>query len=356
MKLDKENQHFCLHPHSKCVSTKTLNTLSATSMLSHTGLSLIDAARLSLELFEASGNLADWGTLRRIIQLGKAQLEKERHTVSFKEAVQFTLDMKKHRSIRTVQDIRQTLNKLMLHQPDLRNKSLRSMDTLYCYQILQKAYHHSPARFIKARANLSGLFNLAIKQGWCSDNPVKGVNLPHVKERVIHALSINQIDSLIKTAKKKKHATCLAPLALMLYAGVRPDEVKRVQWNDIDWEDKMLYLDAKQTKTGGGRHIPLSSPLIRLLRSKRSKGYICPPSWTRRWKSLRQDAGFDTWVPDILRHSYASYHAKMYQNLPSLQLAMGHRDCTLLLTRYINLRGISKIDARQFWQAPWLKA
>ncbi len=75
-------------------------------------------------------------------------------------------------------------------------------------------------------------------------------------------------------------------------------------------------------------------------------------------QQLRHAAGFKKWVPDVLRHSYASYHAKMYKDLPRLQLAMGHRDCHLLLTRYINLQGISKKILKAFgvgvgWQADY---
>ncbi len=69
-----------------------------------------------------------------------------------------------------------------------------------------------------------------------------------------------------------------------------------------------------------------------------------------RWRALRESAGFSKWVPDILRHSYASYHVKMYHNLALLQLSMGHKDCRLLLTRYINLRGITRADAKKFWK------
>jgi hypothetical protein len=35
--------------------------------------------------------------------------------------------------------------------------------------------------------------------------------------------------------------------------------------------------------------------------------------------------------------------------MTALQLSMGHRDQRLLMTRYINLRGISRRDAATFW-------
>ncbi len=141
----------------------------------------------------------------------------------------------------------------------------------------------------------------------------------------------------------------------MVYAGVRPEEIRRIGWHDIDWEEEILYMRATHSKTGGGRHIPLAPPLICLLRRLRRKGEICPPNWRIRWRNLRQEAGFATWVPDVLRHTFASYHAKMYKDLPLPQLAMGHRDCQLLLTRYINMRGLTRNDAQLFWKGMFLR-
>ena len=38
---------------------------------------------------------------------------------------------------------------------------------------------------------------------------------------------------------------------------------------------------------------------------------------------------------DVCRHTFASYHAAYLRNLPELQLEMGHRDASLLMTRYM---------------------
>ena len=44
-----------------------------------------------------------------------------------------------------------------------------------------------------------------------------------------------------------------------------------------------------------------------------------------------------------------SFHAKKYADLPRLQLNMGHRDQTLLRSRYVNMRGLSKSAANSFF-------
>lgn len=83
----------------------------------------------------------------------------------------------------------------------------------------------------------------------------------------------------------------------------------------------------------------------------RKKDRIIPQGWNRKWQALRRAAGYrgNKWVPDVCRHTFASYHAAFFRNLPELQLEMGHRDASLLMTRYI--APALKKDAAAFWQA-----
>ncbi len=345
--------------------TRLTNTQQlATELLRGSGYSLLDAARILLELLEALGGSGELPEIRQLIAYGRAEMAQSHASVSFERALQYTLEQKHQHSVRTRRDIRQTNQALMRSEAGLAQRPIRSLNTADCERILLQTYAHSPSRYIKARSNLSGLFTLALRRGWCKDNPVSRIPIPQVRERTIAPLNLAQIKSLMQTAQHPVHRACLPALALMLYAGVRPEEVRRLHWQDIDWEEGELYMSPRHTKTGGGRHIPLCRPLLRLLKQEykylqqhnkqphthADTKSLCPPKWRERWQYLRQAAGFTDWVPDILRHSFASYHAKHYKDLPRLQLAMGHRDSQLLLTRYINLRGITKQAALAFWK------
>ncbi len=349
MKKTEENQLFSLTPHFKCVEKLDKQAIAATELLKGSCFNLIDSARISLEILENLQGSVSIERVRRIVRLGIKSLLHEEQSVSFAYAVEYTLQCKQQRSARTIQDIRQTTNKLMQCDKGLAERMIRGISSADWSRILRTAYGHSPSRYTKARANLSGVYTVAFKQGWCDENPIMRIDCPKLNERIIEPLKIDEIQSLVSKAHHQTHRDCLPALGLMLYAGVRPDEVKRLTWQDIDWEEGELHMAARHTKTGGGRHIPLCKPLITLLKQQRGVGFICPKRWKERWQLLRQAAGFKTWVPDVLRHSYASYHAKHYRDLPLLQLAMGHRDCRLLLTRYVNLRGITKKDALNFW-------
>ena len=134
-------------------------------------------------------------------------------------------------------------------------------------------------------------------------------------------------------------------LSLMLYGGIRPTEVSRLQESDFDWENKQVIIRPSVSKTGGGRTVPL-----RGVRGIRKRDRHIPRNWNRKWHDLRRAAGYrgKSWVPDVCRHTFASYHAAYYRNLPELQLEMGHRDASLLMTRY--MAPALRKDATAFWK------
>ena len=76
---------------------------------------------------------------------------------------------------------------------------------------------------------------------------------------------------------------------------------------------------------------------LRGIKGIRKKDRIIPQGWNRKWHDLRRAAGYrgKSWVPDVCRHTFASYHAAYFRNLAALQLEMGHRDASLLMTRYM---------------------
>lgn len=321
---------------------------TAVYLLRKSGLGLCDAAMLVVELAESCGGAGTLVRCRRAVRLGVEALREEEQSVPFAEAVAYTLRVKAHRSARTRQDIAYYMRRLMRVVPWLAERALRSLTPQDCRRALELAYT-TPSQQRKARAIMSGVFSVGRRQGWCGANPVLLVEAPAVREQEITPLPLESVQRLVQTAHEPAHQAALPALGLMLHAGVRPQELTRLRWQDIDLEERELCISARHSKTGGARHVPLSPPLLRLLETCAGEGQICPPNWRCRWQNLRRAAGFSAWVPDVLRHTFASYHIKHHRDMAALQLSMGHRDQRLLMSRYINLRGISRRAAAAFW-------
>jgi len=54
------------------------------------------------------------------------------------------------------------------------------------------------------------------------------------------------------------------------------------------------------------------------------------------------------WKPDIMRHSYASYHLALHQSADKTALEMGHRDTNMLFRHYREL--VTKEEAQAYWR------
>lgn len=264
------------------------------------------------------------------------------HSVSLAEAVSARLKTAAHRRPATLRDLRHFTNR-MLRVEGAPTLSLRRMRVDDCRRILQEAFHGSVFSFRKGRAILHSIFSYGRRQGWCDMNPVDGIDVPPIRERLITPLGLEDVHRLQEAANQPEHRAMRFSLHLMLYCGVRPSEVQRFHPStDINWEEKTIVIRPHASKTGGGRIIPL--------RQKAIMGEpIIPRNWEIRWKALRRSAGFLSWRNDILRHTFASYHALYFRNLAALQLEMGHRNLALLRTRYINPEGLSRRSAQRFW-------
>ncbi len=321
-------------------------------------LSAEDAVRLVLELVEGlrlgAASLEHdelMERLRGILRLGVEAAREREHTVSFSVAAWQSVEARAGRRPVTLRDLRYYINRL-LKVPGLAERPLRAMKTGECRRMLQAVFGHSPHSFRKARAILHSVFSYGIQQEWCDHNPVDHVAAPFVAEREIHPLAQDAIERLENAVRQPQHAAMQLPLHLMLYCGVRPTEVQRLRDDDIDWQEGVVRIRPVVSKTGGGRLVPLRFPHTPAAALSAS----IPRGWVRRWRELRREAGFTRWVPDVLRHTFASYHAAHFRDLPALQLEMGHRDCSLLRSRYVSVAGVSRRSAARFFSAAAARA
>lgn len=323
--------------------------LAALTLLRSSGVGVLAAAqvagaviaRMSCRAVPAVGNLLT--QCLQVVDEGMHAIAMREKTVPFEEAVRLSLEARAGRRPTTVRDLRHFTAR-MLRVEGVSQRPVRAMQTDECRELLQQAFGGSAHSYRKGRAILHSIFAFAKRRGWCAENPVADIETPQAREKEIVPLSVNEVCKLEQAAKCPRHADMRLSLHLMTYCGLRPTEVERLTPQDIRWEDAEVVVRPVVSKTGGGRVVPL-----RCKNKLRGARRIIPRNWKNRWRNLRRAAGMSGWQADALRHTFATYHAMFYKNLPELQLEMGHRSTALLRTRYINALRVTKRDAARFF-------
>lgn len=320
----------------------------AKAILKGTTLSLIDVARLVkniLDFMPKNSGMSEIQFCAKIIECGKVNFRIKE--MSFIEGFKLYILAKTHLRKDSLRDIKYLGNRLIKNSPELAERNFSNLSIADCEMWLNKAFS-TPSQYNKGRAFLHAIFEFALRRQWCSKNPIKCIERKRVIEREILPLSIEQVKKILENAGKIDG--CLAPAALMIFAGIRPREVRRLCWRDVDLAENTITVRSICSKTGGVRHVEIFSPLKKRLAPQKSEQKICPKNWQTKWRKIRDASGFcGSWVQDVLRHTYASYFAKRFADLPRLQLNMGHSNLALLRSRYVNLSALSSASAKSFF-------
>ena len=144
----------------------------------------------------------------------------------------------------------------------------------------------------------------------------------------------------------EEHAPEMVPyFAIALFAGIRPTELQKLDWSNIDLEAKRIRIIPETAKKRRMRYVDVSANLLEwLLPHRRVIGAVYHDR--KRFDLVRQQAAIK-WAPDIMRHSFGSYHLAQHENAALTSLQMGHQNTGVLFNHYRDL--VKREDASQFW-------
>lgn len=185
---------------------------------------------------------------------------------------------------------------------------------------------------------LSAFFAWCVQTGRLEDNPVRGIPLARVAEPTRAILTLPQARALL--AHAQAHAPILLPyLPLCLFAGLRPDEAKRLRPEHLGPE--YITLPPTITKTASARTVAIR-PNLRAwlarhpLPPEGATHGLSPDRFKKRLTQETRAAGIP-WSQDILRHSFASYAYELSRDAPATAYEMGHRGTDIFFRHYRGL-------------------
>ncbi len=171
----------------------------------------------------------------------------------------------------------------------------------------------------------SSMFAYAVKRGKSPRNPVTDVDKPEVVREEAGILTPAELRRLLNHLPDDT----VPFVALSAFAGLRPAEVQRIEWTDINFKSNTIAVRASMSKTKRRRVVPLTSNLAAWLRplAKESGKVVELADLTLRQKRIkpaRIKAKLTRWPHDCLRHSCASYWLETEKDAARVALWLGH--------------------------------
>lgn len=213
------------------------------------------------------------------------------------------------------------------------------------------------------KSKLGSLFNWALDEShrFIDRHPTTGASERKVKkarEDDVSTLSIEAVKALLEQASTLYDGSLIPYLALKLFAGIRSDEIGRLEWDDVNLDTGYIRMSAKKSKTGSARSIRIYDNLHQWIEPFHAKGDpIIPTGFIHRWGIVRHKSGFKKprdkvnklklpiWPRNVLRHTAVTYHLKVNGEMATVDWA-GH-DVKVMLKHYVGLA--TQEDAERYW-------
>jgi site-specific recombinase XerD len=181
---------------------------------------------------------------------------------------------------------------------------------------------------------IKAMLNKAVAWGSLAQNPAKSVQKFKEPKRQVRYLTKEEVRKAIKAAEER-----LRPiLETFLHTGLRRDELIHLTWEDIDFKNRILSVQAKEgwnPKDYEVRHIPMTARLTQLLKDhpRRDETVIFRNGsgapldgnvLSRDFRVIFRRCGIKNASVHTLRHTFASHLVMNGTDIYTVQKLLGH--------------------------------
>jgi site-specific recombinase XerC len=194
---------------------------------------------------------------------------------------------------------------------------------------------------------LSVFFNFAIKKGYIKDNPITPIERPRLTRKVPEFLTVNQVTDILRYAQSTDPGM-VRRLAIGFFAGIRPEELKRLPDSSVNIATGLITVPAEVAKCGIPRHVEMSENLKSWLSAYPAIDFT--NNFDERRKEICKKTGTVAhWPHDAMRHTYATHHLATHKDAAKTSFELGHTQGTKLLFRhYAGL--VTAQQAQEYWK------
>jgi integrase len=173
------------------------------------------------------------------------------------------------------------------------------------------------------RTVLITFFKYCVARKYCVDSPAEDIERIKVIGLEITIFSPKELAAMLAVAPRE-FVPCLAIAA---FAGLRSNEIIRLDWTDVDLQAGFITVKASKAKTASRRVVSICDTLSDWLRPyANSTGPVWPGTYDQFYKvqlKTAQDAHI-SWKHNATRHSFVSYRLAQCQNAPMVAVEAGN--------------------------------
>jgi integrase len=125
-------------------------------------------------------------------------------------------------------------------------------------------------------------------------------------------------------------------IGFAFFTGIRVEELEKMDWSMVVWDQGEICLPESVTKTKRPRIIPMNDAFRAWIEptAQKSGPLVSLTNLRNRKNDLFVLAGLKS-KRNAFRHTYASYHARLHENVSSLQMILGQKTPSVLFTHYV---------------------
>ncbi len=213
------------------------------------------------------------------------------------------------------------------------------------------------------RRALSSFFGWAKVKTYCAANPCEAIAPVEVDHEDPVILPLADVCKLMEAAARYKAGAVLPYTAIALFAAVRPTELSKLTWGDIDLEAKTITLGARIAKLRAKRIVEMSDNLVEWLAPHALRQTpLAGANWRRDFDTVKRLAGYGgrsqqsadddgeplkPWTVDVMRHTAISHHYAAHQHEGKTASWAGNSPDMI----HQHYKGLVKAsEAAAFWQ------
>ncbi|MCH7225066.1 tyrosine-type recombinase/integrase [Haloferula sp. A504] len=243
--------------------------------------------------------------LDTVIRFFESHYREEIREITVFNAYRKFLKAKEVTSPKTQEHYKSSLKKLLKPEP---NRLLHSFTVTDMEDILETYKSLNSKRTM--RRSLSAFFNWAVRHHYTLENPCERLDKIPRDMSEIGVLTLEECKRLLCAAMHLHEGAAAATVALGLFAGLRPSEIRDLKPCDIG--KGKIRVSGGKLRRALKRSVPIPPVLKVWLEKFPFKGL--PPGWDGKLKILKKATGAQNWTQDVIRHTSISFQAERDQD------------------------------------------